>query len=94
MFIEKKLGFGILEAAMVATSAKPSKSVAGKKARDRLVHPVEFKPDQSEAIKLAAAVEGHSFAAWVHAAALEKAHRLGFWNPFATPGPKKDEPPS
>ena len=64
-----------------------------KKGAARNVQSIEFKPEQWEAIVNASIVEGHPPGAWVRAAALEKARRMGLWDPLAKPGPKPDPEP-
>lgn len=58
-----------------------------RKGPTRNVQSIEFKPDQWEAIVKAALVEGHPPGAWVRAAALDKARRMGLWDPLSKPGP-------
>lgn len=64
-----------------------------KKGPPRNVQSIEFKPPQWEAVCRAAEVEGHPPGAWVRAAALAKARRMGLWDPLQKPGPKGDAPP-
>lgn len=68
------------------TGQKPK----GKRA-NRVIHPVEFKPEHIGPLQKAAAVAGIPFGTWVRQAALEKAAKLGFWDPFREGGPKKEE---
>lgn len=70
-----------------AQASKPRKEADAR----GVIRAIEFQQDQYDAIDKAASVEGHTFGPWVRAAALEKAHRLGFWNPFVKGGPKKSE---
>lgn len=61
-----------------------------RKGPPRNVQSIEFKPDQWEAVVNAATVEGHPPGAWVRAAALEKARRMGLWDPLKKPGPRPE----
>ena len=78
---------------MDKASPKPAgvdKKKKSEKRRDRIIHPIEFKPDQAAAIEKAAAIAGVAFGTWVRSAALEKASKLGHWDPFKEGGPKKE----
>jgi len=55
----------------------------------RIVQSVELKRDQWGALSKAAQDDGVPLGTWIRMAALQKARKAGFWNPFSRPGPKK-----
>jgi len=74
-----------------SSSSKDADTTA--KGPPRNVQSIEFKPEQWDAVVKAAIVEGHPPGAWVRAAALEKARRMGLWDPLSRPGPKPEPEP-
>lgn len=77
----------------VRKRAPESPGTATKEGPPRNVQSIEFKPEQWDAVVKAAIVEGHPPGAWVRAAALEKARKMGLWDPLNKPGPKPEPEP-